>query len=218
MTIAARSTLAAGMNALLARLAGVTVESVHDGGPALSEAAQQYTLPGRDTQAEIDWSVFSSEVNGIDEAAAAYDPDVPIDGDTFVPPPLPDPDPEDEDPPPAAPPLGAIIYTLRGQRRITFQVNCKSREWERDGRYYIERIQARLRLPSALDELRAMGLALQHIGPVHDVARGADEDGHAYSEHALEFVCNYAVEITDDPVTTVETINGGDGPEVTVTT
>jgi hypothetical protein len=196
---AARATLVDGINALLTRLCGITARTVHDGGPSLSEGNAPYTMPGRTSEADLSWVIFSERSLGVDETQITYDPTLYPEVDTYAGP---------------GAPLGSVVYKAQGQRQITFQVDCESLQWEKDGHYYLSRLQARLRLPSAVDELNALGLGLCHVGDIVNVGKGASVDGHATSRYSLEFVCNAADIVDDDPITTIEVVHTA----VTVTT
>jgi hypothetical protein len=151
-------------------------------------------LPSDTQLADIEFSVVSDVGVGDVELRMRYDEDVPYPGDTY------EPDPED---PEAR--LGSIIAEINENRQVTLQVTVSSARQDLNAYDYARVMRDRLPLPSALDELRAMGLALADVGPVQGPIPTLDPNHRAVSKYAFEMVCNYMSYAIDAPQTTIET-------------
>jgi len=190
MTIADWNDLSSGLTTLLTRLAGATTEAVHDGGPAIGEQDTEWTMPGDVELAELSWRMISDLPNGQADQKITYDPLTIPEGDTYTGP---------------GAPLGSVIYQSGQQRRLTFEVQAKSQTSDPVARTYLSKIAQKIVLPSSRDALRELGLALQGTPRMHDAGSLPNEDGRMVRVWALEFVCNGTTNVTDDPISTIET-------------
>lgn len=152
---------------------------------------------GTNLRARVTFEVLSAVGVMWDEWRTAYDPDVEIPGDTFVP----DPAHPDQR-------LGGVIYDTSGNRELTIQVKVES--WDvRDGfaaQSYIEKIRTRIYLPTISDAFNAVALAVQNVTPSRNMNYD-DEDGNRVSASVIEIVFNGADSAQDDPVTTIEIVD-----------
>lgn len=207
MTIADWEDLATGMTVLLARLAGVPSLDMADGHAPVSEEDAEWNMPGDIDQAELSWRLISDVPVGQPDMRGGYVPGtydwtsgpgpISIPGDTYVPD-LAQPDLR----------LGGVVYQAGQQRRLTFEVQARSANGAHDPSAitFMRLIASKIVLPSSRDALRELGLALQGPPKQHN-AGSIPEDGRTVKVWALEFVCNGTTNVTDDPVSTVETIN-----------
>jgi hypothetical protein len=157
-------------------------------GVLVVDSAQGGLMLPSDTQlADIEFSVVSDVGVGDVELRMRYAEDVLYPGDTYE------------------PQLGSILAEINENRQVTLQVTVSSARQDLNAYDYARVMRDRLPLPSALDELRAMGLALADVGPVQGPIPTLDPNFRAVGKYAFEMVCNYMSYAIDAPQTTVET-------------
>lgn len=145
------------------------------------------------TRAKIELDLISAVNIGRDEQRDRYDSAVQIPGDTYVP----DPDQPDLR-------LGGIISNMSGNRLLVVQARCEVQADPAGAAYgYLERVRTRLRLPSVVETLESVGLAINHISDTRP-ADYTDDSGLTVRAAYLEIVLNAADCADDDPVTTIE--------------
>jgi hypothetical protein len=189
--------LEAGLEALCIRLSNLPVTDVPSAASGIKVAGSsqgQLLLPSDVQQADIEFAVISDIGYGMPELRMRYDADVPVPGDTY------EPDPED---PEAR--LGAVIAEVNENRQVVLQVSVSSAFQETNAYDYARAIALRLPLPSAREELVALGLALVDVGPVAGPIPQLDPNFRAVGKYAFEVTCNYMGYAIDIPQTTIET-------------
>ncbi len=194
--IPAWPTLEASLETLFKRLSNLPVTSAPSaaaGVLAVGSTQGGLLLPSDTQQAEIEFAVVSDICIGRSELRQRYDAAIPYPGDTYV------------DPGAPAVPLGSIVAEVNENRQLTIQVTVSSAFQELNAYDYARAMRDRLPLPSALDELRAMGLALAAAGQVQGPIPDMDTNHRAVSKYAFEMVCNYMSYAIDAPQTTIET-------------
>lgn len=175
-----RKTLCDALCTVCERLTGVSADPDHR-----SEASG---LWDHGTQASI--TVRLRRVAGIgrDERRRDYDPLAVIEGDTY----------------PGS--LGGIVEELTGNRKCFFEVHVECGDQDVGAPDFAEKIKVGLRLPTSRATLRAAGLAVNSIGDVVDFPTEAFAN-REISFAVLEVICNAADAVSDDPVTTIETVD-----------
>lgn len=172
--------IAAGVAAICEAITGVNGNVANKSG----------SFPADDTQSSISVRFFSSAGVGRDERRNAYDPDAVIVGDTFSGP---------------GAPLGGVVQTLTGNRRVTLQIEVECGFQDVTAHFYAEQIRTGLRLPSKLAALNVLGLAVQSIGPSRDLPTSSEN--REISHVVFELTLNAADAMSDTPATTIETID-----------
>jgi len=192
--IAPWAVLQPGMKAFLKRLSGAPVDQppdINQGVKVVLERQEQIKVSANGQLADIDFAVISDVGVGDYEYRQRYDPNTPYPGDTYSGP---------------GAPLGSIIVETNENRQVTFQVTVTGALTATfNAREICRTIRDRLTLPSALDELRTLGLALADYGPVQGPIPQLDPNMRAVPQYAFEFVCNYMTYVIDVPQTTIET-------------
>jgi len=183
------------LQALFTRLSSLPVSAPPDAAQGIRavddvNGAGGLLLPSDTAQDQIEFAVISDVPYGDWELRQRYAADVPYPGDTY-------------DGPGA--PLGTIICEINQNKQITIQVTVSNAFQEVNAREQARAMADRLALPSALDELRAMGLALADVGEVRGPIPELDPNYKAVSKYAFEFVCNHMSYAIDAPQTTIET-------------
>ncbi len=159
----------------------------------------------QNTGAKITYDVISIVGLGNDEQRAVYDPDIEIEGDTYV-------DPENP-----GQPLGGVVISVSGNRLITVQVKCEvhgaGSSMAGGAHVYLERCRTRLGLPTVSETLNGVGLAINDIRDTRP-ADFFDSNGRLVRCAYFELVLNGADCATDDPQTTIETTEIEEDPAV----
>lgn len=147
---------------------------------------------GTNPQARATIQILSVAGWGFDEWRRTYDPDAVIPGDTYSGP---------------GAPLGGIIYEVKGTRAVTVQFMVECFDQTGAGAHvFLEQIRTRIGLPSIEETLNAAGFAYQTIKASH-TADYDDENGRRVDVALFEMVFNAFDTATDDPVTTIETVD-----------
>ncbi len=161
------------------------------------------TLPdgstNTNTLAKLDYQIVSTIGLGTDELRTVYDEGIEIPGDTYEPDPL---DPLAR--------LGGVVYSVHGNRQVRVQIKAETFAPAGGGAFaYVERVRTRLMLPTIGDRLEAVGFAVAELND----SRPADysENGRIVSVAWFEITFNAADIASDDPVTTIETVDGFSG-------
>lgn len=91
-----------------------------------------------------------------------------------------------------------IQATMVGNREMTIQVTVWNDRQPLDvsARYYLERLRTRLRFPSTLEAMRALGLAQVRTEAMIDL--DPTEDGRVMSQTSMDLRLAYVVAETDD--------------------
>jgi hypothetical protein len=189
--------LESALETLFIRLSNLPVTNAPSAAAGIKVAGStdgQLLLPSDVQQADIEFAVISDVGYGMPELRMRYDEDVLVPGDTY------EPDPED---PEAR--LGAIICEVNENRQAVFQVSVSCAFQETNAYDYARAIALRLPLPSARDELRALGLALVDVSSVAGPIPQLDPNHRAVGKYAFEMTCNYMGYAIDAPQTTIET-------------
>ncbi len=192
MTTAAWSTLAPALSALFARLAtvpGSVPSASGTSGPSVVQSRdvpRQFAAPSNPTT--LHWYIAQIVPIGRDELRSAYDAETQPDGDTYD---------------GAGAPLGSIIATLHGQRVYTIEVRIECPNQSTPASEHFRALVDRIRLPSAADELEAIGLAYTTWDELADDEYDG-EDGRPVSVYIGRLVFNGASFAQDAPITTIE--------------
>lgn len=191
-----------GFAALLTRLSGVPayVANARDDGVNYTfPAGAPYPAPGStdEGQVKLDFSIVSETPVGRDELRTEYDPAVHPAGDTYAGP---------------GAPLGSVIYSANGNRDLVIEVTCDRFNQSQPAYETLQRVRDKLWLPSARAECTALGIAISGSRPILRV--DAELDGRSVSRYILEITANSMSNASDDPVTTIETVNA-DYSEIT---
>jgi hypothetical protein len=191
----------AGLGTLFARLSGLPKASPASAASPLPTAAVgsrdgEFKFPSVVKQASIDFAVVSVVPVGIDEKRPRFDPAAVIAGDTSG--------------PGGTPQTGGVVYDVVGNRRWVIEVAIECFD-QKKGLDYARAVHDRLSLPSSRAELSALGLALSSTGDMQD-ASYEDETGRAVALFVFEITCNGCMVVTDEAITTIETVE----TEVTV--
>jgi hypothetical protein len=165
---------------------------------AITNAEQAFYFPDCDpadgaTLAKITYDITGIKPMGSDEWRVGYDPTVMIPGDTYQ-------------PNPAQPSqrLGAAIYSSEGNRQITVSIKCEC--WDLSGAgaiKFIERIRARMGMPSFVLALRALSCAQCRTSNTRCMSYISD-DGRSVDVAQFDLILNAADAAVDDPITTIE--------------
>jgi len=196
MTTAAWSTLEPALSALFARLStvpGAVPSASGTSGPSVVQSRdvpRQFASPSNPTT--LHWYIAQVVPIGRDELRSVYDADTAIVGDTY------EPDPED---PEAR--LGAVLVSLHGQRIYTIEVRIECPNQSTPASEHFRALVDRIRLPSAADELEAIGLAYTNWDEIADDEYDG-EDGRPVSVYIGRLVFNGASFAQDAPITTIE--------------
>ena len=147
---------------------------------------------GTNPQANVTVEILSIQGLGFDEWRKSYDPAARPAGDTYSGP---------------GAPLGGIVYEVKGFREVTvqFMVECFD-ESGAGAHVFLEQIRTRIGLPSIEIELNTAGFAYQTIKASH-TADYDDESGRRVDVALFEMVFNAFDTATDDPLTTIETVD-----------
>jgi hypothetical protein len=97
-----------------------------------------------------------------------------------------------------------VRATQYGMREGVLQITAWSNDQriDKSARFYLERLRTRLRMPSSLDALRAMGLAIVTIEKT--VPLDLTEDGRVMSQASLDVRVGYGVTEADAAVPFIE--------------
>lgn len=97
-----------------------------------------------------------------------------------------------------------VIPTVYGLREQTLQVSVwsPSQKLEESARVYASRLRTRLRFPSVLAQLRALGVAIVRIADV--VTLDVDQSSRLRSGAALDVTISYGVVDADEPIEFIE--------------
>ena len=145
--------------------------------------------------AKLEWKIVSVVGLGFEEQREEYDPLLVIPGDTYEPDPL---DPLAR--------LGGVVTTVSGNRVIHVQVKCEAHAPGGGGAFmFLEKCRTRLCLPSVIDTLEAAGFAIADVSDARCVDF-TDPNGRLVSAALFELTVNAADAASDDPVTTIETV------------
>ena len=120
-----------------------------------------------------------------------------------------------EGPTPEAP--TEVTPTVYGLREATFQVSVwsPSQRLDQSARMYTSRLRTRMRWPSTLEELRALGLGVVSIG--ESIPVDAEQSSRLRSGSAVELVLSFGVAEEDASVPFIErarVYTGGDGEDL----
>jgi hypothetical protein len=170
-----------GLGDLLETLSGVSLS-----GPA-DDRAVFPPRTGADAFTELSFKLRTVARVGRDELRTEYDPEAEIDGDTYA----------GDDAP-----LGGIVYTATGQRRLMLEVKVECGQGTVMAWPFIERVRDRIQLPSSRDALAALGVAVARVGVTRDMA--FSNAARVVSAAVLEIELNAASSEVDAPVTTIE--------------
>jgi hypothetical protein len=180
--------------------------------PEIANGESQSTyFPDPTTGAKATFDVIAVVPVHTDELREEYDEDLEIDGDTY------EPDPED---PEAR--LGGIVHSLHGQRRLTvsIKVECYLQSDAATAWNLLERIRTRIQLPSSRATLSAAGAAISDLGTSRDLSFDDDTTNPPRRVSCAQFdLFLHATDSqTDDPVTTIEQVEGelNDGAPFTI--
>jgi hypothetical protein len=144
------------------------------------------------TLAKLEYKIVSITNVGQDELRSAYDGDLTIPGDTYV--------------SPEGGALGGVVATSTGNREIVVQIKAETWDPSGGGAFaYVERVRTRLGLPTIGDRLEAAGVAIQDTRDAR-AADYVDDDGRNVCVAWFEVIFNAADSASDDPTTTIETV------------
>lgn len=166
-------------------------------GGTTQQADSSFYFPSSDpadgiTLAKITHNIISVNGLGWDEWRTGYDPTAVIAGDTYVP----DPTHPDKR-------LGGVVYSSEGNRKITVSIKCECWDMSQSGAIkYIERIRARINMPSFCDALRALRVAQNDLSATRTLTYVDDTD-HSVSVAQFDLVLNAADAAVDQPITTI---------------
>lgn len=148
------------------------------------------------SQAKLTFKFTSFAGIGVDELRMTYDADLEPAGDTYT------------------PPAGGFDPLVCGQRSLTVsvRVECYDQSPDATALPYAENVRAGLRLPSVLESLQVLGLAIARIGPVRDLSHTGKDD-RSVSVAQFDLFLNASSNIHDATVTTIETVIQ-DEPEI----
>jgi hypothetical protein len=146
------------------------------------------------TLAKVEYSIVSVVALGSDELRTVYDPALAIPGDTYV--------------PPEGGTLGGTRQYAHGNRQVRVQIKAESFAPTGGGAFaYVERVRTRLGLPSITDRLEAVGVAVADTSDTRPADYTIDA-GRIVSVAYFEVTFNAADVAEDDPVTTIEELEG----------
>jgi hypothetical protein len=196
--------LEAALETLFIRLSNLPVTTAPSAASGIKVAGStqgQLLLPSDVQQADIEFAVISDIGYGMPELRMHYDANVPYPGDTYE---IPETDEEYDEGDPEKK-LGTVICEVNENRQVVMQVSVSCAFQETNAYDYARAIALRLPLPSARDELVALGLALVDVGPVQGPIPQLDPNFRAVGKYAFELTCNYMGHAIDAPQTTIET-------------
>jgi hypothetical protein len=100
-----------------------------------------------------------------------------------------------------------VTPTVYGLREATFQITVwsESQPLESSARAHTSRLRTRLRWPSALEELRSLGLGLVRVSD--SIAADVDQGSRSRSGSALEVVLSFGTAEADDAVPFIEHVH-----------
>ncbi len=190
------SQLEPALSAMFKRLSNLPATAPPDasgGIKALGSRQGEMKIASNLQQVDLEFAVISDVGIGEPELRQHYDADIPYPGDTYV------------DPDAPTVPLGTVIVELNQNHQVVIQVTVASGLQKTNAYDYAGVLRARVRLPSALDELRAMGLALAGVGQVYGPIPELDPNFRDVGKYAFEMTCNGMSYAIDTPQTTIET-------------
>ena len=179
-----------GLRTIFARLSGLPEANIAspDTRAAVPSFGAAYPSGPVGSALQIKFKLFGDRELMYDERGG-YDPLVQPPGDTYSGP---------------GAPLGSYVYTVSFQGQVTCSVRIETIDQTDDGTAFPAALKlARgLRLPSVSDSMQDLGLSIANIGDVRDLSYA--ENGRQKSAAQFDVLLNTSHEITDDPLTTIE--------------
>ncbi len=181
-------TIHAGLRSLLNDLSGVATT-------AQGEEQFQFFVDSA-SGLKITFNLISCVEFGIDEVRGGYDEDVKIPGDTYA--------PEGG----SVGDLGAIVTTVCGPRQLTYsiKVECHNQADNAGAFTTTERIRSRLRFPTSRARLNELGVGIARMTGTRVMS--LTQDSAIITIGQFDLILNAASVETDEPVTTIETVEG----------
>lgn len=144
------------------------------------------------TLAKITYDIVNVRPLGCDEWRVGYDPSVKPPGDTYV------------NPATGLVDMGSVIYSSEGNRQITVSIKCECWDLQNAGAVkFIERIRARMGMPSFVTALRALNCAQFKSSNTRCMSYSTD-DGRSVDVAQFDLILNAADAAVDDPITSIE--------------
>lgn len=181
-----------GLTAIFEDISGVSDVQPVMSNRAVTEEDRPWVMPDPSTDARLEFKLVSLvSLGGGDEVRTEFDPDLEIPGDT-----------SGEG---GAPVSGGFTSTVSGVRVLTFSVKGTCYDHKKGAFEYLERVRSNLQRPSILDRIKALDLSLNDVMPGRDISYV--REGRAVSCAVFDLVLNATSGLTDDPVTTIESVN-----------
>jgi hypothetical protein len=192
-----------GLRTIFDALSGISVATA-------DSPDQPWTAPDYSTGAQVNFKIIGMKNAGRDGVRMAYDELATVPGDLYE-------DAEGNS-------IGAFVVEVVGNRVLTVsvRVECEDHDDDATAWPFAEAIRAGLKRPSVLSSLQDLGLGIARVSDLRDLSYTEKDERRVVSVAQFDLVLNAASNITDDNITTIEsleitpTINGIDLPLVTI--